>query len=263
MSVWPAEPWGPLDTQDTQTFPTDLRLLADTSVLAVARIWVPGPGRRLESRAGGPAVSLDSRGHSIACSLGRAGQAVSATALRLPATAHERGADGQGGGSDLGTFSGVNGGPPTGGRPCSVLWPGRPGRVLRKASGSPVTWLRRRERVSFNHVQPRREDPISSVSDCFLDERCLVVQTWAGCERRAGSWSPVPLGVSWPQVQRQRLLLIELKCRIEEGWPSSEGPPSLSPACPLWPACQLGGDPRSLALGAPWVAARVGGWWGR
>ena len=77
-----------------------------------------------------------------------------------------------------------------------------------------------------------------------------MAQTWAGCERRAGCWGPVPPGVSWPQVQRQTLLLAEFKCWIEEGWPSSEGPPSLSLACPLWPACQLGG-PRVPDLGSP------------
>lgn len=91
-----------------------------------------------------------------------------------------------------------------------MLWPGRPGRVLRKASASPVTWLRRREElVSFNHVRPHREDLLSSVSGCFPNDQCLVVQAWAGCERRAGCWSPVPPGVSWSQVQRQRLLLVE------------------------------------------------------
>ena len=89
--------------------PAPVHRLTRTSVPAMVLPWVPGPGCRSGGRAKGPVVSLDSRGHSVARSLGRAGQAVSATAPCLPAAAREGGADGQGGGSDPGTFSRVNG----------------------------------------------------------------------------------------------------------------------------------------------------------
>ena len=73
----------------------------------------------------------------------------------------------------------------------------RPGRGLRKASASRVTRPRRgKEALSFNHVGAHREDLISSVSDCFPNDRRLVLHTWAGCERRVGCRVSVPPGSS-------------------------------------------------------------------